>query len=681
MRIYELSKELEIPSKQLIEALQKEGVSVKSHMSAIGDKEVALLRKKFAQPATPQKIDKDSTKTSKDPMQKESVKRSPVTKPKARHIEESKSREQKNNFVQKKNVTPRAAQFEQAVKEAPTEIVLEPATVSEIADRMVKPVNDVILTLLKWRIIAPKNQQLSQETIAKLAEHYGIKAVPKESAKKEAAPLEKEGTGKLQERLPVVVVLGHVDHGKTTLLDYIRKTRVVSKEKGGITQHLGAYTAHTKHGDLVFLDTPGHEAFPKMRQRGIKVADIGILVVAADDGIMPQTVEAIQRLKDMNVPIVVAINKIDKVEPIRLETIKRQLAEQDLLPEEWGGQIVCVPISALEGKGVDQLLEMVSLQAELLELKASQEGFAHCYVLESKIEKGRGPVATLICQHGTLKVGDYFVSGKTSGRVSSIKDSNGNVLKEVLPSIPVSVAGFKDLPEAGDLFNVVDKADLRKALQQQADQVVSAARGSHEGNINIILKTDTNSSKEALLDAIYKMTKKSDVGVNIIHAAVGDINESDIELAYSTGSLIIGLHVKSESNALSLAQRRGVTVERHDIIYKLLEGLEERLESAKEIEMVRTKIGEAVVRAVFDIKGVGIVAGSYVQDGRFSRDGYVTVWRGKQKVGEGKITSLQRDKKSVKEVHAGYECGFVVDGITDWLVDDRVECYIEVPKK
>ncbi len=677
MRIYELSKELEIPSKKLIEVLQKEGVSVKSHMSAIDEKSVALLRKKFTVSAGPRQKDDDSTKLSKDAMQKEPVKSSP-SRSKSRLSDKSKVSSEPISHKQ----IPEPVLAEPIEQEEQLEMVIEPLMVSEAAKRMGKAVNDVILTLLKWKIVAPKNQQLAQEVVARLAEHYGIKRATAEAVvKKEFEPLEKEGAGELRDRLPVVVVLGHVDHGKTTLLDFVRKTRVVAKEKGGITQHLGAYQANTKQGNLVFLDTPGHEAFPKMRQRGIKVADIGVLVVAADDGIMPQTIEAIEHLKKMNVPIVVAINKMDKVDPVRIEVIKRQLAEHDLLPEDWGGQVVCIPISALDGTGVDQLLEMVSLQAQLLELKAAHQGLAHCYVLESKLERGRGAVATLICQHGMLKLGDYFVSGNTTGRVSSIKDSSGKMLQEVGPSIPVSVAGFKDLAASGDLFTVIPKADIRRALQQQAQNAVSVSRGSQEGNINLLVKVDTNSSKEALLDAIYKLSKKSDVGVNIIHSAVGDINESDVELAFSTGTSIIGLHVKLESNASSLAQRRGVSIELYDVIYKLLENLHDRLEGAKEVEMERTKIGEAVVRAVFDIKGVGVIAGSYVQDGRFSRQGYVIAWRGKEKIGEGKITSLQRDKKTVKEVHSGYECGFVVEGITEWQVDDRVECFIDAPKK
>lgn len=668
MRIYELAKQLNVPAKELVEFLNKQGISAKSHMSAIDQNAVQLVEKKYKKGATSAPV--QPSQERKEPMQTESMtsrtsERKPVqqTTPPKKIIPQS--------HPKKVHVEPKA----------PTLITLEPMLVSDVATALAKPVNEVILTLLKWKVIAAKNKLLPEETVERLAQHYEIPTVKKRVSLHEEESLVRDGgTGKLKERLPVVVVLGHVDHGKTTLLDFIRNTRVVAREKGGITQHLGAYEASTKQGNLVFLDTPGHEAFPKMRQRGIKVADIGVLVVAADDGIMPQTIEAIKQLKKMDVPIIVAINKIDKADPVRVEVAKRQLAEQDLLPEEWGGQTICMPISALTGQGVDDLLEMIALQAQMLELKASQEGFARGYVLESRLERGRGPVATLICQHGTLKVGDYFVCGKTTGRVSSIKNSAGTAIMKAGPSIPVQVAGFKELPDAGDLFKAMTKDEVRKERYDERS-TSSTMRATQEEAINLVIKVDTNSSKEALLDAIHKLSSKSEIGFNVVYAGVGNISEGDVELAFSTNSDIIALHTKSESNALALAQQRGVSIQLFDVIYKLLEMLEERAEKEKKVEMERVKIGTAVVRRVFDIKGIGVVAGSYVQDGRFTRDGIVMAWRGNEKIGEGKITSLQRDKKTVKEVHSGFECGFVVDGVTDWQEDDRAECYIEVPKK
>ncbi len=672
MLIYELSKQLNVPVKQLLEVLKNEGVTVKSHMSVIDESSIALLRKKFER--KPEEKALKVPQEQKEPMQKEQVKQPSIpTK------QSQKSPVQSQSPV----VVPIPVKTE-TKEESPKNITVKPMIVSDVALQMGKSVHEVILTLLKWKIVAAKNKLLPEDIIERLARHYGITPLKKEVIIREDVSRihHAPSTGTLKERLPVVVVLGHVDHGKTTLLDFIRKTRVVAKEKGGITQHLGAYEATTPQGNLVFLDTPGHEAFPKMRQRGIKVADIAVLVIAADDGIMPQTVEIIKQLKKMAVPIIVAINKIDKVEPIRLEVVKRQLAEHDLLPEEWGGQVICIPISAMTGKGVDQLLEMIVLQTQLLELRASYEGFAHCYVLESRLERGRGPVATLICQYGTLKVGDHFVCGNTTGRVNSIKDSKGQLLSEAIPSIPVQVAGFKELPEVGDLFRVLSKEEARREEQRNEQQPMAAVHSMQENAINLIIKADTNSSKEAVLDAINNLARKSVVGFNIIYAGIGDISEGDIELAFSTNAVIIGLHSKTDFNALILAQQRGVVVELYDVIYKLLEALFARAEQERAVEMVKTKIGEAIVRRVFDIKGVGIVAGSYVQEGRFVRSGgYVVAWRGSQKIGEGLITSLQREKKSVKEVHTGYECGFVVEGITDWQEDDRAECFIEVPKK
>ncbi len=582
----------------------------------------------------------------------------------------------------KKIIPPASAKsFQSTPKEAPikkaAQIVVTPMRLSDFATKADLLVNEVILTLLKWGIVAPKNQVLSEDVITKLIKHYELGVAKKSSETKEKdVALEKVVEGKLESRLPVVVVLGHVDHGKTTLLDYIRTTRVAAREKGGITQHIGAYKASTANGDIVFIDTPGHAAFPKIRQRGVKVADVGILVVAADDGMMPQTLEALKELKKMDVPILVAINKIDKVDQQKIEVVKRQLAEQDLLPEDWGGQTICAPISAKNGTGVDYLLEMVALQAELMELRAATDTAAHCYVLESKLEKGRGPVATIICQNGILAQGDYFLCGQSSGRVSSLVDSSGKKIVNVRPSIPVQVAGFVDLPQVGDLFKVVSKADLRAGRSSKKDRFAPIIK---EKAFNLILKTDTNSSLEAIQDSLDKVSSK-DIGFNVIYSGIGDVNESDVELANSTGAMIIGLHVRVFSDALALSDRRKVEIKQFDIIYKLLEYLEEKLEQSKEVETELQKIGQAVVRKVFDIKGIGVIAGSYVQDGRFSKDGSVIGFRGRQKIGEGKITSLQREKKNVKEAHAGYECGFVVEGISDWQVDDIVECYIEVPK-
>jgi translation initiation factor IF-2 len=666
MRVYEFAKQIGLSSKDIIEELKKGGFDVKSHMSVVDEKAVAYIEKKYKP--------KQETSPSAPPVSKKIQ-----GKPEKKVIMEKqliKSKPPKKVLFKKIKPEPQKAP-------EPQSIIIQPMSVDDVAQKAAKPVNEVILTLLRWGIAATKNQIIPEDIVARLAELYELEVVKPTENEKEIKKTILSESKNLQERLPVVVVLGHVDHGKTTLLDFVRNTRVAMKEKGGITQHLGAYEATTSHGSVIFLDTPGHEAFSAIRQRGIKVADLAVIVVAADDGLMPQTVEAIKFAKTMNVPIIIAINKVDKVDQSRIEVVKRQLSQHDLLPEDWGGDTICIPISAKFGEGVDKLLEMLVLQSQILELRTDITGAAKGYVLESKLEKGRGAVATLICQFGTVHIGDYFVCGSTGGRVNSLVDSYGKRLEKAGPSVPVQVAGFVDLPQAGDYFEVVPKQDYRKVLAQAQEHknITTATRLMTEGAINLVVKTDTDSSKEALLSSIEKLSKKVETGFNIIHAAVGNISESDIELAFNTGANIIGLHVKVEAKAATLAQRRNVSVTLFDIIYKLLEDLEARAESIKEVEMVSTKIGEAIVIRVFDIKNIGVIAGAQIKDGRFSRDGSVVVWRGTEKVGGGKIRSLQREKKTVKEVHTGFECGFMVEGFNDFKVDDRVECFLEMPAK
>jgi translation initiation factor IF-2 len=680
MRIYEFSKQFNVLAKDIIDLLRKNGFEIKSHMSVLNEQALDFLTKQFKK----QSDDSGPAKKNQPSIQGHVPVKKEIMQ------EQVQKKIKVDNLDLQQPLSPADIPASKTIIKSSSldtqEIELKPMTVALAAEKMSKAVNDIIVTLLKWQVIATKNQVLSTETVARLAEHYGLKTtkpvvVDKEVIKnKEKQP--SVASENLQDRAPIVVVLGHVDHGKTTLLDFIRKTRVALREKGGITQHLGAYEVTLKQGSIVFLDTPGHEAFFKIRQRGVRIADIAILVVAADDGVMPQTVEAIKQIKTMNIPIIVAINKMDKVDQARLEIIKRQLAQHDVLPEEWGGSAICVPISAKTGMGIDQLLEMIVLQSQMMELRADAKNNAYGYLLETKIEKGRGIIATLICQQGTIHIGDYFTAGKVTGHINVLIDSLGRRINQIGPFVPVQISGFDELPDVGDWFQVVSKQEylkIRSSHSLQNDLFVNKA-AKKENYINLIVKTDNASSREALLESIEKLTKKLEVGFHIVYAGIGNINESDIELAYNTSAEIIGMHIKSETNAIDLARKRNVTITLYDIIYKLLESLESIAQSKRKVQMVRTKIGEAFVRKVFDIPGVGVVAGSYIKDGRFSRDGFVFIWRGKYKVGEGKITSLQRDKKSVKEVHTGFECGFVIDGFKDWVIDDRVECFIEIPK-
>jgi translation initiation factor IF-2 len=672
MRVYEYAKQKNISTKEVVSLLKEGGFDVTSHMVVLDQDALDYLQKKLT---------KDSTVAPVSPVKKLEV---------SEVVERVLPQEEKHRFQEKlapvppiSETAPLAPKAESRNSGKELGIIARSAMLSEIAREFERPVNELIVALLKLGYACTKNQMLPEELVIKLAKQYNMPIL--EAPKKiieEGPLLQKSAVGDQHEsRPPVVVVVGHVDHGKTTLLDFIRKTRVAAKEKGGITQHLGAYEASTPQGNIVFLDTPGHEAFSKIRARGLKVADIAVLVIAADDGIMPQTLEAIKYIKTMAVPVVVAINKVDKVPAARIDIVKRQCAQYDLVPEDWGGDVICVPISAKTGMGVDYLLEMILLQAQIMELRADVSGLAQGYVLEAKLEKGRGVVATIICQKGTMRVGDYFKAGLVVGKVSSLVDSQGKRLKEVGPSIPVLVAGFEELPEAGDVFEVIDKEEIKKARLNQATHRAPMPWTTTTTELfNLVVKTDTNSSKEALLGAIEKLSKKLEKGYRVVSVGIGNITDSDVEFAANTHASIVLLHTKPEPSALQLASKLGVPIKRFDIIYKLLEDLESVSESAKEIKLVKTKIGEATVLKVFDIKNLGVIAGSYVKEGRFSKDGTVVIYRGAKKIGEGSIKSLQRDRKSVKEVHTGYECAFLVEGFTQWRPDDRVECYLELPE-
>ena len=659
MRVYEFSKKYGITNKDLLQLLHENNFDIASHMSIMPDDAQVFLEKHMHKSTSSSPT---TTEIKKETMQ---IIQTPKSLPEKKVVEEV--------------IRPIPKPIIPKVVNEITFIV-EPMSLAQAAEKMGKPVSELILTLLKQGTAATKNQILSEKILEQLAVQYGIKTVALEKQKGasvHAAPLVMDGVR--EERLPVVVVIGHVDHGKTTLLDFIRKTRIAAKEKGGITQHLGAYEAKTDHGNVVFLDTPGHEAFSMMRSRGIKVADIAILVVAADDGIMPQTIEAIKLAKEVGLPVIVAINKIDKATPGQIEGVKRGLTQYDLAPEEWGGQTVVAPISAKLGQGINELLEVVVLQAQLMELTANMAVPARGFVLESKLEKGRGPVATIICQHGILRVGDYFSCGSTQGKVSSLVDFAGKRVQEARPSIPVQVAGFTSLPHTGDLFEVIQPGELKRGRTSAAElNVPSARQVLHENALNLIIKTDGASSKEALLNSITKMSGKAFKEFYIISAGVGAITESDVMLASDTKSIIYGLHAKVEPNAAVLANKLNVTIKLYDIIYKMLEDLHVVAEQGRPVKKVLRKIGEATVLKVFDIKNLGVIAGAQVKSGRFSKDGKVIIFRGKFKVGEGMIKSLQRDRKSVKEVHTGFECAFMVEGFTEWQPDDRVECYLEM---
>lgn len=712
MRIYEFAKKYDVASKDLIDLLKNEGFVVGSHMSVLSDEAVVFLDEHYRcekhqsgssqktsmheQVVLPVEVKSEKIENNEIMSEKNNVSKSVVEQKKDSAYQ---SRSSSNSFSKGSSVVRSQGAGSKkndplsrgAVKNIPFveaqtgPLVLEAMSIASFAQKINRSVSEVVLQLLKLGIIATKNQIISEDVIKKVADKMGVESVKKVAAKdiSNARPVMQGAEASVEdlteERMPVVVVLGHVDHGKTTLLDFIRKTRIASREKGGITQHIGAYQATSKHGDIVFIDTPGHEAFGKVRQRGLRAADIAVIVVAADDGVMPQTVEVIKQVIAAGSAIIVAINKMDRANAVQLEAVKRQLTQYGLVPEDWGGQTLCVPISAKTGDGIDALLEMIVLQAHVMELKTNAGLLGRGYVLESKFERGRGAVATLICQHGSISVGDYFVCGSTGGRVNFLFDSFGRSQQKAGPSIPVQVGGFDRLPDVGDFFMIVSPEEYRRSKQNSVYSIAAPAHANRGGEkvdlINLVIKTDADSSREALLESIEALSKKADKGMYVVHSAVGDVVENDIELAATVGASVIVLHAKIQPDAIRLASQRNVPLLRFDIIYKLLEYLKEQATVEKKAPLTKKKIGQAEVLRVFDIKGVGVIAGSIVKDGRFVKDGEVVVFRRNRKVGEGVIKSLQREKRTVKEVHTGFECGFVVDGFSEWQVEDVVDCY------
>jgi len=569
--------------------------------------------------------------------------------------------------------------------------IFETIQVSELAKLMGVKVSELIKKSLQMGMPVTANQSIDADTAAILADEFGYEV--------EKAPVEEEillqytppSPEELKPRPPVITVMGHVDHGKTTLLDAIRKTDVASKEAGGITQHIGAYTVKLEDGrQLTFIDTPGHEAFTTMRARGAQVTDIVILVVAADDGVMEQTKEAIEHAKAAGVPIVVAINKIDKPDA-NPERVKTQLAELGLVPEEWGGDVLMANISARNKIGIDELLELVLLQAEMLELKAAYDRPARGRIIESKLDKGRGPVATVLVQEGTLKEGDPFVSGLTHGRVRAMFDSYGKRVKQATPAMPVEVLGFEEVPQAGDDFIVLESEEKARKVAEYRQRKAREARVAQEAKIslerifeklkegelkelNIVLKADTQGTLEALQAALQKLSTDK-VKVNIIRSAIGAISESDVMLASASNAIVIGFNVKPTAQAREAAKREGVDVKFYDVIYQVVDDVKKAMAGLLEPKKVEEVKGLAEVRATFKIPKVGVVAGCYVKEGVINRNHNVRVIRDGVVVYTGKIASLKRFKDDVKEVAAGYECGLRIEGFQDIKVGDLIEAF------
>ncbi len=566
--------------------------------------------------------------------------------------------------------------------------------VGELAQRMKKTGAEVVKTLMKNGVMASMSDIIDFDTAAIIAEELGCK-VEKEiivTIEEKLIDTAEDKEEDLVPRAPVVVVMGHVDHGKTSLLDYIRSANVVSGEAGGITQHIGAYQVELAGKPITFLDTPGHEAFTAMRARGAMVTDIAILVVAADDGIMPQTVESINHAKAANIPIIVAINKMDKPEA-NPDRIKEQLTAYELVPEEWGGETIICPISAKTGMGIDELLEMVSLTAELRELKANPSRTAHGAVIEAKLDKGRGPVATLLVQNGTLHQGDVIIAGTAVGRVRAMTNAKGEKLTEAGPSVPVEIIGMSEVPGAGDDFHAVADERMARELveQRKHERKVKAAGPQNQKvsledlfsqikqgemkDLNLIVKADVQGSAEAVKASLEKLSN-DEVRVRVIHSAVGAISESDVMLAATSGAIIVGFNVRPDANAKENAARSHVDMRMYRVIYDAINEIEAAMKGMLAPKFREVELGRAEVRNVFRITGVGMVAGCYVQDGKVQRGAQMRLLRDNIVIYDGSIASLQRFKDSVKEVAAGYECGITFEKFQDIKEGDIIEAFL-----
>ena len=686
IRIYELAKDLGITSKELIVILEKEfDIKVKNHMSAIDEEDAELIEEIFQDKENKTEEDKSEIVEHYENLENEKANKNK----KKKKNKQIKSVKEKTEFEEKAN----------SDKENSDTIEIEKTiTVKELAERINKPVSELIKQLMLLGVMAAINQEIDFDIAKKVTNKFGIKVILKE-----------ENTGVLEEdieieynevdivdeneekRSPVVTVMGHVDHGKTSLLDVIKKTRITETESGGITQHIGAYTVAVNDEKITFLDTPGHEAFTAMRARGAQITDIVILVVAADDGIMPQTIEAINHCKAANVPIIVAINKIDKV-GANIDKVKQELTEYELIPEDWGGDTICVPVSAHTEEGVGNLLEMVVLSAEMMELKANPNRKAKGTVIEAKLDKGRGPVATILVQNGTLHVGDSIIVGTTYGRIRAMFNDKRQKIKSAGPSVPVEILGLSDVPLAGDRFHVVkDEKTARNTAEARLEKIRQEKfKKSHkvsledlysqiqEGKIkelDVVVKADVQGSVEAVTQSLEKLSTDN-VKVRVIHGGVGAITETDVILAAASNAIIIGFNVRPDSNAISIAEKEEVDIKTYRVIYNALDDIKAAMLGLLDPDIKEVIQGRAEVRQVYKISNIGTIAGCYVIDGKITRNSNARVLRNGIVIFESTFASLKRFKDDVKEVASGYECGLSIEKFNDIKEGDIIEAYV-----
>lgn len=688
-RIYEYAKALNIKSKDVIDELKKNGVEVSNHMQTIEDDQVKALDKVFKKEQAPKQNKEQKNSQANHKNQKQGKNQKP--KGNSNH---NQKQNKKNNKGNKKNVAPKPPAEPKAM---PSKITYtEGITVGELADKLGVDSSEIIKKLFLLGIMANINQSLDVEALELIASDYGVEIEEEVVVDDNDLSIYFEDVEEDEDaivRPAVVTIMGHVDHGKTTLLDSIRNTRVTEGEAGGITQHIGAYQIESNGKKITFLDTPGHAAFTTMRARGAQVTDITILVVAADDGVMPQTIEAINHAKEADVPIIVAVNKIDKP-TANPDRVMQELTEYNLIPEDWGGDTIFVPLSALNGEGIDDLLEMLILVSEVQELKANPDKVAVGTVIEAELDKSRGPAASLLVQNGTLHVGDAVVVGNTHGKVRAMVNDLGKRIKTAGPSTPVEITGLNDVPQAGDRFVVFkDEKKARRIgeareqeniIQQRQesknvslDNLFEQMKQGEMKDLNVIIKGDVQGSVEALAASLMKIDVEG-VNVRIIHTATGAINESDVTLANASNGIIIGFNVRPDAGAKRAADAENVDMRLHRVIYNVIEEIEAAMKGMLDPEFEEKVIGQAEVRQTFKVSKVGTIAGSYVIDGKITRDSNVRIIRDGVVLFEGELDTLKRFKDDAKEVAQGYECGITIEKFNDIKEGDIIEAYVMV---
>ncbi|WP_436963246.1 translation initiation factor IF-2 [Staphylococcus xylosus] len=688
-RIYEYAKDLKLKSKDIIDELAKMNVEVTSHMQTLEDDQIKALDKIY-KPEQAQQAAKSEQKSAQNKQSTTNNKNNQGNKGNQNNKPNNKKNNKNNKNTNKNNKQPK----QEEPKEIPSKITYHDGiTVGELAEKLNIDSSGIIKKLFLLGIMANINQSLDDETLELIVDDYGVEIEKEVIIDEEDLSIYFEDEADEDngiERPAVVTIMGHVDHGKTTLLDSIRHTKVTAGEAGGITQHIGAYQIENDGKKITFLDTPGHAAFTTMRARGAQVTDITILVVAADDGVMPQTIEAINHAKEAEVPTIVAVNKVDKP-TANPDRVMQELTEYGLIPEAWGGDTIFVPLSALSGDGIEDLLEMIVLTSEVQELKANPSKHAVGTVIEAELDKSRGPSASLLVQNGTLNVGDSLVVGNTYGRIRAMVNDLGQRIKSAGPSTPVEITGINDVPQAGDRFVVFkDEKQARRigearheanVMQQRQesksvslDNLFEQMKQGEMKDLNVIIKGDVQGSVEALAASLMKIDVEG-VNVRIIHTAVGAINESDVTLANASNGIIIGFNVRPDTGAKRAADNEGVDMRLHRVIYNVIEEIESAMKGMLDPEFEEQVIGQAEVRQTFKVSKVGTIAGSYVIDGKITRNAGVRVIRDGVVQFEGELDTLKRFKDDVKEVAQGYECGITVEKFNDLKEGDIIEAF------